>query len=45
MNSWRNYKTLANPGDNAKETLGASLGEVDGMVFARVGATGYNDMT
>ena len=45
VNSWRSYKTLANPGTIAREILGASLGEVDNMVFARVGAVAYNGMT
>ena len=45
VNSWQGYKTLANPGTSAREILGASLGEVDNMVFARVGAKAYNEMT
>ena len=44
-NSWTSYKTLANPGTSAKEVLGASLGEVDSMVFARVGAKVYTELT
>ena len=42
INSWRSYKTLANPGAGARETLGASLVEVDNLVFARVGMVAYN---
>ena len=45
VNSWQSYKTLANPGTSAREILGASLGEVDNMVFARVGAKTYNELT
>ena len=45
MNSWSSYKTLPNPGPNARESLGTSLGEVYGMVFARVGARAYNVLT
>ena len=45
INSWKNYKTLANPGGSAREILGACLGEVDNMVFARAGSEVYNKMT
>ena len=45
INNWRSYKTLAHPGAGARKTLGASLGEVDTMVFASVGVVAYNKMT
>ena len=44
INSWKSYKALANPGNSAREILSASLGEVDNMVFARVGAVTFNVM-
>ena len=44
VNSWKSYKALANPGTSAREILSASLGEVDNMVFARVGVVAYNVM-
>ena len=36
---------IASPGTSAREILGTSLGEVDNMVFARVGTKAYNELT
>ena len=39
VNNWKSYNTLANPRTSTREILGASLGEVDNTMFARVGTS------